>query len=886
MAFFHTEQKKDPPRSSAPSKVKLRDLPVAAMAEMGCKVCPKDKDRGDYTKVTPAGYTDAVHIYVLFASASPKDGFPSADSRRIADVAMDAVLGKLPSKSRLDIRVGGLIQCASETQVIGAAEQACCRNRVEEDIEKAEPLVILGVGDAPLAWATELPAYAPTFRGRMIRVKIRSHVCWYYPVNYPNWAFKDKKKQYGKSEHELALEHDIKQLVEYLESHDAVDVDNAARRYYFPTPTKDENIECITGTAPGDMQRLERALADAVSNPRNALDIETNALRPYIPTPMLLTAAIGTFDRTVAFAVDHPQGWGSDVQRRKVAQLFGEWLMSCHGTVECHNLAMEMEWLAYQYGVRLLHFVNWDDTMAQAHTIDERPGTKSLDVLTRIHFGFFLKSLSSVDVKRANWWLQYSLKDILLYNGRDTKWTHKLSEVQRPILLADDKLTYQWQRKVRLAPSLVAMELKGLPVDIRYAEKMETKLEDQAKVALAKVARCPEVGEYERKFGRFSPTNPDHVLTLLDKICRRDEIKRTDPTGRTRMTTDEEALSAIPANEVPSAALVLEHRGVEKLLSTYIRPITTRRIISADGRIHSKYSSMVAVTGRLAGEDPNPQNWPKRKHREIRGAVSVIGLSPEQWVAAYDYGQIEFRVVGMASEDDNLVRYCWDPKSDVHKKWAVRVTEKYGPIKDWIIDQFDVDWDEKGMKTLRQEMKNKWVFPMLFGSSARSCAASLQLPKDIADDMAAEFWDEFPQVKKWQAGLLKSYEKKLYVETLGGNRRRGPMTMNEIINMPIQGTAAEIVCEAMCALSEMAVVEENDDLQPALNVHDDLTFLPFDKDFERNNEIIVREMCKHRFPYINVPLVVEASIGPRWSELEEIGVYRSSELFNLENPYA
>ena len=156
---------------------------------------------------------------------------------------------------------------------------------------------------------------------------------------------------------------------------------------------------------------------------------------------------------------------------------------------------------------------------------------------------------------------------------------------------------------------------------------------------------------------------------------------------------------------------------------------------------------------------------------------------------------------------------------------------------------------------------------------------------DVATDLGGEFWDEFKGVKRWQEETLKFFERHLYVETLGGNRRRGPMSPNEIINMPIQGTAAEIVCEAMCALSERSVVEDNPDIHPILNVHDDLTFDAADITLDANLSIIVAEMCKHRFDYINVPLVVEVSVGPRWSELEEIGVYRSNELFGLPNPY-
>ena len=214
------------------------------------------------------------------------------------------------------------------------------------------------------------------------------------------------------------------------------------------------------------------------------------------------------------------------------------------------------------------------------------------------------------------------------------------------------------------------------------------------------------------------------------------------------------------------------------------------------------------------------------------------------------------------------------------------MTEVYPRIKDWIVREFGVDWDEKGLKTLRQETKNKWVFPMLFGSLTRSCAANLHLPEETADDLGDEFWDEFPDVKKWQERTVRHFEKHLWIETLGGRRRRGPLSRNQIINHPIQGTAFEIVVDGMNAVSVRAEMEGDPYMEPVINVHDDLTFLmPDDDSLLPRIETVVMEMCKPRHKFVNVPLVVEVSLGSRWSELKEIGVYRSNVLYNTPNPY-
>lgn len=882
MSFFFNEAKSAPRKPAAAAKRK--DIPIASLNRLGCGVCPRDQDESKLRspKMKPSGAA-APLVYLLGSAPSQED---DDEDTHFFDQAGEEVVRKFGRFFEKHVRCGHITQCLPRSEQTQRADQIvaateCCRNRVVADIEATQPLVVVGIGDAPLKWATNLGMNALRIRGTLIACKFGSHVCWYYPIIYPNYVY--KKKKFGVSEYELAVKHDIEQLIRMVEQDDF-------EAPPFHDAPYDKGIEYITGQEPGDMQRLEKALAELALFPEVAVDVETadgatglGITRPYsVKDPRIQTCAIGTFEHTVAFTLDHPEGWGTEVQRKKAWSLLGEFLLNS-GRKQAHHLAMEQEWFAYFFGPQLLRLTEWDDTMAMTHTFDERPGTKGLDVQTRIQFGFFLKEQSRVDPVRL---LDYPLKEALRYNGMDTKWTNLLARVyKKKLLRARPEDRWEYERKVRLCPTLILTEAKGLPCDMDYALAQEKTLSAEMELIEEKIRKCPEVKDFSRRFGSFSVTNPDHALKLMRDICKRDEIRREDRDGSVSWTSDEEALNSIPKSEVPSASLILEHRAAAKLLSTYVIPITTKRIVNPDGMIRTKYGSMVAVTGRLNSEDPNLQNFPKRKRKEVRG---VVYAENGQWILACDYGQIEFRVVGMASEDPNLVKYCWTGY-DVHKYWAERMVKKYPKIKDHIIAEFDLkDWEQdgKGIKTLRQESKNKWVFPQLFGSSARSCAANLHIPEDIADDLAGEFWDEFRYVKKWQEKLITNYEKNLYVETLTGRRRRGPQTKNELINHPIQGTAADIVLEGMCAVSERAQMEDDWFLHPNLNVHDDLSYWQPDEGLERRLDIIVTEMCRPRFSFVNVPLIVEASIGTRWHELKEIGVYRSNELFSIPNPYA
>ena len=880
MSFFFQEAKKAPKK---PSAARRRDIPIESLQKLGCSVCPRKPLWPDMKspQLAPSG-DDRPLVYLL--GTGPNEDEDEA-GRHWAGIAGKAILSKF-SKGflRSSVRHGHLTQCMppldddrSRDLNVKWPEIECCRSRVVEDIERTRPMVIVGVGDKPLHWATsKLPESATTmvFRGRFFPVRIGSHVCWFYPIMYPGWAF--KKKSYGTNEYELAVEHDIANLERLI-----LDEELPTPKVY-RADEADLGIELITGQEPGDMQRLERALADLTLVNQTGVDIETNGLRPWrVKKPAIWTAAVGTFERTVAFAIDHPDGWGSASRIGKVHSLFAEFILFSNRKM-AHNLAMEMEWLNYFYGSKAIMETEWGDTMAMAHTVDERGGTKSLEVQTILNFGFNLKAMSRVDPSKPNWINEYPIREVLRYNGMDSKWTDKLARHYTPIIQAQPASQWaEYERKVKLAPALVLTEAKGLPIDIALAERIDDQFADLSKAVEAKIRACPEIKKYSARFGVFSPTTPDHVLKLMRDILDRPEVKRVNRDGTTSESSDKDVLALIPRAEMPSGPLILEHRGIEKLRGTYLGPVISGKIISEDGRVHSRYSSMVAVTGRLAAEDPNAQNWPKRKHREIR---AIFDAQDDEDVVACDYGQIEFRVVGMASEDPKLVEYCWTGY-DVHAYWAQRMVDEYPKIKDYVVSEFEVDWDEKGLKTLRQEAKNGWVFPQLFGSSLTSCAAQLHLPMEVAEDLGAEFWDEFRYVKKWQERLVKFYEKHLYVETLGGRRRRGPMTKNEIINMPIQGTACDIVTEAHVSLCHRAYIEDEPEYQPSLNVHDDLSSWLKKKTRDERIQVIVREMCLPRFAYINVPLVVEVSVGPNWADLKEIAKYRSDELFGTRNPY-
>lgn len=866
MGFFGNELR-ETARSKAPARAKAPargvHIPIQAMQQLGCKACPRRDSRCHTPRMEPTGPQSA-EVLVLWPTPTATD-----------DKAGEMASGQTGEVVRDYLRQHGIkaqhmaaVRC-HEIEAPAVNETECCRGYGVEHIRQFKPRVIVGVGDAPLAWATGYTSgNAMAFRGRKFPVNIGGHVCWFVCVAQP--YFKRGTQGKRRSEHEIALDHDLAAVRQLLDSN---------RSPWVAPQPYDKGVELITGAEPGDMQRLEDALNWAAVQPLCAVDYETNGFRPHMENPLIWCASFGTYERAVSFCMDDPRGWGTEGRMRQVRGLWGEFLLFSNTKV-VHNLGMELEWTEFFWGKKALFHTQWEDTMIMAYVLDGRAGTKALEVQTLLEFGFNLKAQSTVDFRD---WLRTPVLQGLRYNGMDGKWTHRLAGA------LTDELHEQgmhdiYEGRRRLAPVLTAAAAKGVPVDREFADSYDKELEEVTRKVERELGNCPEVRQYERKFGRFSPSNPDNVLKLLRDVCDRDEVKREDRDGNVKWTTDEEALGAIPDKEVPSASLVLRHRAVEKLRGTYLEPIRSGRVISPhDNRIHTRFTSTRAITGRLASDDPNLQNIPTRtpEGRRIRHAIMA---ELDGWIAALDYGQIEARVIGMASEDDNLMRYQWSDY-DIHGHWAKRITEEYPKVKDWIVKTFSVDWEEKGHKTLRQETKNKWVFPQFFGSAARSCAASLHIPEDVADKLAKEFWDEFKGVRRWQTWLMKFFEKHLYVETLDGFRRRGPMSLNEIINHPIQGTAARIVTAAMTELGELAVEEDDEELQSNLNIHDDLSHWLADPTLGPKLQRIAAVMCRPRFKWITVPIIVEAKVGPRWDQLEEVAVFRSDVIYNLRNPY-
>lgn len=760
-------------------------------------------------------------------------------------------------------------------------ETECCRPRTIKYIERVKPQVIIGTGNVPLSWV--LPPGSnfegvKLWRGRLMPVKVGVHVCWYFPIYHPAFLLRNqrvsKRGDAIPSAEELITKLDLKRLAALIK-------EGLPEPRVVALCEVFDNIELVTGHEPDAVKRVIDGFRWAFGQPAVGIDYETNQLRPYSDNARILTVAIATRECGIAVALGHPDAGWTDAEQRQVWTMYLEFLKKYRGRRYVHNLSFELEWTAVCAGDNsLVRMGDWHDTMSQAAILDERrgerkPGAFSLEFLVQQHFGFNLKQLTRLD--KAN--LTGEPVDVVLrYNGGDARYHCELGERQHALIKAAG-LEEPYRLALRRVPTIVLSQIKGVQIDQGEVARLKEKYEARREVLEKQIRALPVVKDFAKERGHQFElmSNPD-TLYIFKDMLRREECEVWDKWAKeTKYSVDKKVLDKI---DHPLAKLLVEYRESNKRLSTYILPldpIFKSTVIHGDGFVHTNYNPVFAETGRLSSDKPNSQNYPKRNEegKELRRPFVA---RPGCIVVSVDLGQIEARVIAMFTRDKRFVKALWE-EYDVHMEWAERIAHAYpsriGGKKNLA--------DKKVMKTFRTDIKNQWTFPLFFGAQLGSAAEYLKIPIDVLRPQYEEFWRQFSGVRDWQEEVQRFYREHGYVECKTGRRRHGPLSLNQIINTPIQGTAAEIIMDTMSRLSETG----NPLLQPEFQIHDDLTWFSIpENQSDELCEQIIDMMINIPFEWAHVvPITVEMSVGTNWmpySEkdnpegLKEVGVFSSA----------
>ena len=395
-----------------------------------------------------------------------------------------------------------------------------------------------------------------------------------------------------------------------------------------------------------------------------------------------------------------------------------------------------------------------------------------------------------------------------------------------------------------LMPVLAEMEMNGVCLDTESLSETSKILTNRMNEIEARI--------YELAGQSFNIASPKQVGEILfDKLKIVEKAKKTK-TGQ--YVTSEEVLQQL-RNKHEIVADILEHRGLKKLIGTYIDALP-KLINPRTGHIHTSFNQTITATGRLSSSDPNLQNIPIRGEdgKEIRKAFIP---EPGCLFFSADYSQIELRVMAHLSKDENMIRVFNEGK-DLHAATAANIYKK--PIE-------EVTRDER-TKSKRAN------FGIIYGITVFGLAERLDIPREEAKMLIDGYFLTFPQVHDYMEKAKQTAREKGYVTTLFGRRRYLPdinsqnatvrgFAERNAINAPIQGTAADIIKVAMIHIFNRFKAEGIKS-KMILQVHDELNFSVYPEEKEQVERIVLEEM-QHAFE-MSVPLIADSGFGKNWLE--------------------
>lgn len=817
-----------------------------------CILCPLNDAKICSPKMKPTGTRKPV-IYFLGEAPGPEE---DRLGRPFVGSSGKLLKRHIPPEVLALARWGNVVRCYpgkdehGKINTPGPIEIETCRPSVIRDIEATQPTAIFGFGNVPLNWLIGETGITK-WSGRRIPVKVGKHVCWYYPFVHPAAILHNKPEYHPgeyESEDEFALAFQLKRAIRELDDLPAPvvhDEEEALR-----------GLEIITGHGgEADLARLKAFLAELDAEFITGFDYETNAIRPYVKKAKLLSVALAGSKRAVSCALSHKQTGWTPKQLKTVHALLLKFLLSrgLKRRLVAHQLPFEVEWSATWFGDEVIWNTGWGDTASQAYILDERPWTLSLEFLIKQYFGFSIKGIDNLDRNTLD---DAPLENVLRYNALDSKYARLVFNVQEK-RLKDEGLFEVYRHQLERTVAVVPTQLNGVPINEETNLALKTKYERR----LAKIEGTIESHEqaqlYKRRTGGiFRPSALDDVRRYLVLVLGLTQFEK-----KHGMQVDEATLREI---DDPIIKLVLRWRKLNKILSTYIKPVQRGGDhVQADGYMHPIISTTKTRTWRTASEEPNTQNWPIRDPAAVEARTQVSKKERNCVVVAFDFAGIQARNVAMESGDAALIKHFHE-RYDIHTDWMMRLA-KLDPR--WA-RRTALEKDKALFKKHRHQAKNKFVFPSFFGARPKSISRALGIEMRIADKLQRAFWNEFPDIKAWQEQLVKSYYKLGYVTGLSGFRRRAPVIHNELINSPIQSDESRIVCGAMVRVARLG-------LPCTMEIHDDLTFIWPKKKVDEYSELVITEMLRIDLDWINVPLEVERKIGPDWGTMEDAGKFES-----------
>ena len=486
------------------------------------------------------------------------------------------------------------------------------------------------------------------------------------------------------------------------------------------------------------------------------------------------------------------------------------------------------------------------DSMLESYVLNSTATRHDMDSCAKLYLGVDTIKYEDVAGKGAKQitFNQVPVERASEYAAEDADVTLQLHRVLHAALENEPALLRIYEEiEQPLVPVLLEMEHRGVLVNRELLKKQSGEI----------AKRLAEL-EVEAHQSAGQPFNLDSPKQLQEILFTKQGLPVRQKTRTGQPSTAEDVLAEL-AERYPLPRIILEHRGLAKLRSTYTEKLP-EQIDPKTGRVHTSYHQAVAVTGRLSSSDPNLQNIPIRtlEGRRIRQAFIA---PPGQVLLSADYSQIELRIMAHLSGDESL-RRAFAEEGDIHRATAAEV--------------FDVP-AEKVTNDQRRAAK-AINFGLIYGMSAFGLARQLGIERHAAQDYVGRYFGRYPGVRDYMDRTRASARERGFVETVSGRRLYLPdirardrnlqqYAERSAINAPMQGTAADIIKRAMIRVQAW-LAESRAQAHLVMQVHDELVLEVAESEVEKVRGKVVELMCGAG--ELSVALKVDTGVGPNWDD--------------------
>jgi len=444
---------------------------------------------------------------------------------------------------------------------------------------------------------------------------------------------------------------------------------------------------------------------------------------------------------------------------------------------------------------------------------------------------------------------EVAIESVASYAAADAETTLRLLPVMQAEVTRVNAGRLMTEIEMPLISVLAAMEMTGVLLDLPFFKK----LSDELTRRMADI----EKQVYEAVGKPFNINSTQQLSDILFNRLRLEPPDRGRKTASGFYSTSGEVLDALSGKH-PVVDWVIEHRELSKLKSTYVDALPAA-VDAKTGRVHTSYSQIGAVTGRLSSSNPNLQNIPIRTEEGRRVRNGFIA-APGHVLLSVDYSQIELRIVAHMAQDRAMLD-AFHAGQDIHAATAAAIYNV--PL-------------EQVTKEMRRHAK-AINFGLIYGMSAFGLTRSTELTLAEADEFVKAYFTRFPGIKKYLDGIRRQAARDGYVETLLGRRRYFPALQGRInavmknreereaINAPIQGTAADIMKIAMLHIPP-ALKQAGLQARMLLQVHDELVLEVPESELEKTVRL-VQDVMGSAYK-LDIPLSTEARSGRSWGGMK------------------